>query len=93
MKILIKTAAAAGLLALAACSGGADDNKAEAIEANAENVADNLEAAAENTSNDQAAEALEDQAEATREAGDEKADAVDSNDAGEGKVESNVSGM
>lgn len=92
MKILLKTAAAAGLLALAAC-GGADDNKAEGIEANAANAAENHEAAAENTTNDQAAEVHENRAEAVREEADEKADAVDSNDSGDGKVESNVSGM
>ena len=90
MKILLKTAAAAGLLALAAC-GGADDNKAENIEANAENTAENIEANAANLMN--TAENMQEQAEDVRERADEKADAVDSNDAGEGKVESNVSGM
>lgn len=95
MKILVKAVAAAGLLTLAACGGGADDQKAENIEANAENIADNLEAVADNTSNDQAAEALEDKADAVREKADEQADRVDATDnaASNGSVSSNVSGM
>ena len=90
MKILVKAAAAVGLLALAACNNTATENKADAIEANGANVAENLEEAAENMTNDQAAEATENKAEAVREDADNKADAVRE---GNGSVESNVSGM
>jgi len=90
MKILMKAAAAVGLLALAACNNTATENKADAIEANGANVAENLEAAAENMSNDQAAEATENKADAVRESTENKADAVRE---GNGSVESNVSGM
>ncbi|WP_166038905.1 hypothetical protein [Sphingosinicella sp. YJ22] len=90
MKILVKAAAAVGLLALAACNNTATENKADAIEANGANVAENLEEAAENMTNDQAAEATENKADAVRESTEEKADAVRE---GNGSVESNVSGM
>ena len=90
MKILVKAAAAVGLLALAACNNTATENKADAIEANGANVAENLEEAAENMTNDHAAEATENKADAVRESTEEKADAVRE---GNGSVESNVSGM
>jgi hypothetical protein len=90
LKILMTTAMASAALALAACSGGADDQAAENIEAAAENEAENLEAAADNATTDAAEDSLENQAEAVEEAGEEKADAVDDND---GAVDSNVSGM
>ena len=90
MKILVKAAAAVGLLALAACNNTATENKADAIEANGANIAENLSEQAENMTNDQAAEATENKAEAVQENAENKADAVRE---GNGSVESNVSGM
>ena len=51
MKILLRSALAAGVLALTACGGGADDQAAENVEAAADNQADMLEAQADNTTN------------------------------------------
>lgn len=71
MKVILKTAAVASLLALGACGSEnkASENKADAIEANASNVADAIEENASNT-----ADAIESNAantaEAVRDAGD-----------------------
>ena len=90
MKTMIKMTAVAAALALAACSGGADDQAAENVEEAAEIQAENLEAMADNATTDAAEDSLQNQAEAVEEAGEEKAEAIDDND---GTVESNVSGM
>jgi len=83
MKRVALWAAAAGLFALGACDTNTpQENKADAIEANAENVADNLEAVADNTSNEVVEDRLENQAEQVRDEGEEKADAVESNVSG-----------
>ena len=52
MKLILKTAIAAGLLALGACNNHTDAG--QNVADNAENVADNLEATADNVSNDAA---------------------------------------
>jgi hypothetical protein len=100
MKIILKSAAAAGLLALAACGGGADDKAAQNIEDAAENHAAVLEGMADNSSNGTMADQLERRAEQIEEQGERKADAVDRNDGPTtntggttNRVESNVSGM
>ena len=81
MKIVLTAAAVAGTLALAACGGSnsAAENKAENIEATAdnvedaaENVADNVTANAENT-----ADALRNEADQVR---DNASNAADGND-------------
>lgn len=90
MRTAIKTTMVAAALALAACSGGADDQAAENVEEATENQVENLEAAADNATTDAAEDALENRAEAVEEAGEDKADAIDDND---GAVDSNVSGM
>ena len=82
MKSVALGAVVAGLFALAACNDTPQENKAEAIEANAEIVADNLEAAADNTTNEVVEDRLENQAEEVRDEGEEKADAVESNVSG-----------
>ena len=93
MKILVKGAMVASLMALAACSGGGDDQAAENIESATDNEVEALENMADNTSNGAAADALDDRADAVEEAGEEKADAVDDSDGASNGVESNVSGM
>lgn len=80
MKFLVKAACAAGLLAVAACGGNADDQAAENIEAAGENQADALEAQADMTSNDQLHDALEDQADNVEDAAEAAADRADDND-------------
>jgi hypothetical protein len=81
MKSIFKAAlAGAGLVALAACGGNADDRAAENVEANAEAMADNLEAQADMAPNETMEEALEQQADNVEEAGEAKADAIDDAD-------------
>jgi len=77
MRILAQAAAAAGLLALAACTNTPAENAAQNIEMNAENTADDLEAAGDN-----AEATLDNQAEVVRDAGENKADAIEANDTG-----------
>ena len=85
MRILTSVAAAAGLLALAACGDNTPaENAAENVEAVTENQADMLEEQADNATNEATEEGLENQADAVREEGENKAEAIE---------ESNVSGM
>jgi len=80
MKLLVKAACAAALLALGACGGGADDRAAENIEAMGENQADALETQAEMTSNEQLSDALEAQADNIEDAAEAAADRADDED-------------
>jgi len=80
MKLIFKTAVAAGLMSLAACGGSGDDALADNVEANAEATADMMEDQADNMSNEAAADVLEDNAQAVREEGEAKADAIDDAD-------------
>ena len=80
MKVLITSVAAAGLMALSACSGGGDDKAAEDVEAAAENQSDALEEQADNAANESTADALEDRAGAVEEKGEEKAESIDDTD-------------
>jgi hypothetical protein len=85
MKLFIKAASGAALLVLAACGGNADDQAAENIEAMADNRADTLDAAADNATNETMEESLEQQADQVREAGEDAADKAD--DADDARVE------
>jgi len=90
MKTILRTAAAASLLALAlaACGGNADDQAAENIQDMTENKAGVLEDMADNSATDQGEERLEDQAENVQEMGEEKAEQADDND--DARVENQV---
>ncbi|MBO9621879.1 MAG: hypothetical protein J7500_04120 [Sphingomonas sp.] len=88
MKILVKAACAAGLLALGACGGGADDRAAANIEAAGENQADALEAQADATNNDQLHDALEAKADNIEDAADAAADRADDQD--DARIENQV---
>ncbi len=81
MKILAKCLAAAGLLAIAACTDTPAEKAADNIEDAAENQADILEEQADNATNEVVEEALENQAEAVREAADVREDEMEDNDA------------
>ena len=87
MQAFGKALGAAGLLALAACGGNADDKAADNIEAMTETRADALEEAADNTSGAQE-DALEDRAENVRDMGEEKADEADDSD--DARIENQV---
>lgn len=80
MKTLFHATAAAGLLALAACGGNADDRAEENIEAMTENRVDALEAQADAAPNEQMEEALEEKADRVEERGEEAAERADDND-------------
>lgn len=88
MKTILKAASAAGLLALAACGGNADDQAADNIEAMTENRADALEDQADLATNEQVEDALDDNAAAIREMGEDKADEADDHD--DARVEAQV---
>ena len=88
MKIAIKGLGAAGLLALAACGGNADDKAANNIEAMTENRADALEDQADVTPNAQVEDALEDRADNVRDMGEDAADRADDND--DARIENQV---
>lgn len=80
MRMILKAAAGAALLTLAACGGSGDDaagdNAAEAADA----VADNMEDMADNAGNEATEDALEDNAAAIRENGQEQEEAIDDAD-------------
>lgn len=76
MKTVLKAAALAGVVALAACNSPAVENAADNVEANAEAQADSMDAMAENTTNGTAEDMMENQADAMRENGDEAADNI-----------------
>ncbi|UZK65503.1 hypothetical protein [Sphingomonas sp. M1-B02] len=91
MKILLKAASAATLLALAACGNNADDQAADNIEAMAENRADALESqadAARAAGNDQLHDSLEAQADNVEDMGEREADRADDSD--DARVEGQV---
>jgi len=89
MKFLIQSAAAAGLLTLAACGGNTPaENAAENIRDATENQADYLDQQAYNATNEVVEERIENQAEAVRDAGENRADAVEDRGA-----PNNVNGM
>lgn len=89
MKLSIHAAAAAGLLALTACGGNADDRAAENIQAMTDNKADALEAQADNATNEMVEDQLEQKADQVRDAGEDAADRADDND--DARVENQVS--
>jgi hypothetical protein len=76
MKITTIVMVALGLGAVAACQQSPQEQRADNIEANAENAADNLEEAADNSATDAGEDSLQNQADATREQGENTADAV-----------------
>ena len=78
MKLLIQSAATAGLLMLAACGGNTPaENAAENIRDAAENQADYLDQQAYNATNEVVESGFENQAEAVRDAGEARADAME----------------
>jgi hypothetical protein len=94
MKTFVRALGTAGLLALAACGGNADDKAAENISEMTENKADALEAQADNMTG-AAEDQLEDKADQVREAGEDAADKADDNDDArvENQVANQVNGM
>lgn len=87
MKSFVQALSASALLALAACGNNADDKAAENIADMTENKADALEAQADNTSG-QAADALEAQADNVEDMGEQAAEKADDSD--DARVENQV---
>jgi hypothetical protein len=94
MKFLTHGIAAATLALLTACGGNADDKAAENISEMTENKADALEEQADNASG-ATEDALEDKADQVREAGEDAADKADDNDDPrvENQVANQINGM
>ena len=88
MKILLTVAVATSALALGGCGKNADDQAAANIEAMTENKADALDAQADAAGNDQMHDALEAQADAVKENGEDAADKADDDD--DARVEQQV---
>ncbi len=81
MRMLLKAALSAGLIAMAsACGGAGDDAAGDNVAEAADMKADNMEDMADNMSNGTAAEMMEDNASMVREAGEDKEEAIDEAD-------------
>ena len=81
MKSILKTAmAGAGLMALAACGGNADDRAAANLEAAARHQADALQDLAHNPTTKTPEDSPEGQADNVEDGGEAKADAIDDAD-------------
>jgi transcription antitermination factor NusA-like protein len=80
MKLILRAAAGACLIAVGGCGGQGDDSLGENAADVAEEQAETLDAAAENATNEVAEENLEAQADALREAGERKKEAIDEAD-------------
>ena len=81
MRMLLKAALGAGLIAMAsACGGSGDDTAGDNVAEAADMKADAMEDMADNMSNGTAAEMVEDNASMVREAGEDKEEAIDNAD-------------
>ncbi len=81
MRMLLKAALGAGLIAMAsACGGQGDDAAGDNVADAADMKADAMEDMADNMSNGTAAEMVEDNASMVREAGEDKEEAMDEAD-------------
>ena len=79
MKIIVKGAMVAGLMALGACNNSASEQAADNVEAVGENKADVLDEAADNAATEAGADALENKADEVRDAAENTADAIEAN--------------
>jgi hypothetical protein len=80
MRLLLKSALGAGLLALAACGGQGDDALGDNVADAADAQADVLDQAADNATSEVQEDSLEAQADALREQGEAKEEAIDDAD-------------
>jgi hypothetical protein len=79
MKMIVKGAMVASLMALGACNNSASEQAADNVEAVTENKADVIDEQADNAATENQADALENKADAVRAAGENKADAIEAN--------------
>ena len=76
MKIIATGLAAVSLIAVAGCNQSPTEQKADAVEQNAEDTADMLEDASDNGVNEASEEAIENKADVVRAEGKNEADAI-----------------
>ena len=79
MRMIVKGAMVAGLMALGACNSSESERAADNVEAVADNKADALEEAADNAATEVQADALENKADGIEAAAENKADAIEDN--------------
>ncbi len=88
MNRMVKIAVVSAFIGLAACGGKGDDSLGDNVSQAYDNKADALDAMADNTSNEAASDALENKADALRAEGDRKEDAIDAADVNAAAVNS-----
>ena len=80
MKLLAKAVAISAFAALAACGGQGDDTMGDNVADAYENKADSMDAMADNAATDATAESMGEQADALRDVGEAKEEAIDEAD-------------
>lgn len=79
MRMIVKGAMVAGLMALGACNSSESEKAADNVEAVADNKADVLEEMADNAATENQADAFENKADVIEAVAENKADAIEAN--------------
>ncbi|HYG48598.1 MAG TPA: hypothetical protein VD846_11750 [Allosphingosinicella sp.] len=79
MRMIVRGAMVAGLMALGACNSSESEQAADNVEAVAGNQSDALDEAADNAATENQSDALENEADAGEEKAENEADAIEDN--------------